>query len=408
MSNAPLFPLPSCYGAPSIDDDIFEKTLPQLPLATLWSFFNKLLRPEAPAYRDEGLYRQLLQRMGWHKLLRNEPLSGLAMEYLAKRMLYAWAKQSVINPIDRRLHLIYCLEQYTQFEPDALAPTIDLKSISEPELLSQFEGFCEHLGEERSSHLLTSLVFPWPWTSIVQQFNAAPDATFAYLQRFATLAQWMSEQSQLQSPLSLLLPQVLAWEKGAFRDLTQDLSVVSPIQCLVLVEGATEALILPAACRALGYQPVKEGVAFEPVGGKNPMLARYVEASEDYRFPICIVLDADAAAFTEDFEFYRRPQDRLFILKEGEIEDLYAPELILKTLDADYQPSETIGVDVLEKPRQTGRVKQFQALWHQYGLGHFDKIEFAQNVSSRLQSAADVSEPMRALIEAIWHVKASV
>ena len=284
-----------------------------------------------------------------------------------------------------------------------------------------------------------------PWAAVCRAFDehvaqCADDAKrYPYLYRFCLIAQrleqWYSQLAQA-SPQAMQEEALQACAHSAwvghideptfeaFLKLYREegpvfsarAGVAVPIQRLVLVEGSTEEVILPAMASVLGLDAEYNGIHIEAVGGKNQMLSTYVHHAEQRACPITVILDADARALIEDLAHYQRPRDQLICLEQGELEDLYPPSLIAATLNAHYDPHPlleesdilTFAQDVasmqlaqrLAKAKedamsgygpQTNNSAVLKILFNHYGWRTFDKVRFAQQLAQTL--SADFSRP---------------
>jgi hypothetical protein len=205
--------------------------------------------------------------------------------------------------------------------------------------------------------------------------------------------------------LTKMLPLLRTWSAEVFPDFSEAANFPKPIQELVLAEGSTEELLIPAVARALKYDLNREGILVLSVGGKNQMLQQYVAYAEQLAVPISIVLDKDAQNMLPDLAFYQRPGDEIFILEEGEFEDIYSWDLVVKTVNQCYHTTRTLTVSELKQRDGESRVKVLQRLWPELGLGLFDKVEFAQRLTQTV-TQANVSPSMRKLVERIIQAKA--
>ena len=69
---------------------------------------------------------------------------------------------------------------------------------------------------------------------------------------------------------------------------------VTPIKKLVIAEGITEEILLPAFAEANGYNFIENGVKIIAAGGKNQVVKLYYKLIEQVKVPIFILLDKDA------------------------------------------------------------------------------------------------------------------
>src|SRR5205085_382215 len=96
-----------------------------------------------------------------------------------------------------------------------------------------------------------------------------------------------------------------------------------------------------------------------------------------------------------------REQDAVFLLEAGEFEDMYTPELIVKTIHDQYLPSHPVTIADFAVYDGQSRVLTLQKLWARMGLGQFDKIEFAQALVKTLSGEDLVASAMGQLVQNI-------
>src|SRR5262249_52425244 len=98
---------------------------------------------------------------------------------------------------------------------------------------------------------------------------------------------------------------------------------------LLLVEGPTDALLIPhlAGCLSVDFDSL--GVMVLPAGGSNQVLRRFLDLRDLISIPIVVVVDSDAGQQAEVLADALRDNDRLHVLKSGEIEDVFADEVLV-------------------------------------------------------------------------------
>lgn len=111
------------------------------------------------------------------------------------------------------------------------------------------------------------------------------------------------------------------------------------IRKLILVEGATEEILLPKFAQLSGYDFEKEGAFLIASGGKNQVVKDYLFHRENLNLKIAVILDADAKEQIDGIGGVLRKQDRVLLLQEGEFEDLLPYSLILMMPIEDRFPS---------------------------------------------------------------------
>ncbi len=427
-----------------------ELQIRPLEAMTLFSVANRLLRFKFPPHRDYDLHLQILGKgLLFPQLSRNQlaMLPIKTIELLAQMVAEVSIQQ--LHPqrlphqqaMDCLLTMIIAVEESRQFAMESLVSE-DLalleahqqgslhgyffKPSKDWELLAhvlQTQGFQTGLaGHDPQSvdlhlayWLCRRLTVCFPWSGILNLFPVEYAETFPYLFRLYRIYQNLLEKEKALddgsvAPARLLenwLGRIEEWEKNEFPIFSQQAHIPAPVSVMVLAEGSTEELLLPALAQALDTDLDREGILIQPVGGKNQMLQQYVNYSEYLSVPIIVLMDKDAAPLLPDLNYYRREQDQIFILEEGEFEDIYALELIVKTVNEQYMPGKPLTLKMLKdaEAENDSRVKTLQYLWAELGLGLFDKVNFAQAMARTIREEKRLSPPMEQLMRTIIAAK---
>ena len=169
------------------------------------------------------------------------------------------------------------------------------------------------------------------------------------------------------------------------------------IKKLVLVEGATEEILLPHFSRLFGFDFAQKGVFLVASGGKNQVVKDYLFNRENLNLKIAVILDADAKEQCESISEILREQDDIFLLEDGEFEDLLCPELILKALNNEFKNTAQVLFEDLE-----GDLPMTQKLYELYkikGFGEFKKVEFSKIIHSAVINSSELGEKFERLVE---------
>jgi hypothetical protein len=417
---------------------------------TLFSVANRFLKLEFPPQRNYELCLQLVNKGLLNPQFSKTMLQTLPLktvELLAQLVFQTSAEPFVTEgasdpaAVDFVLSLMMAIEEAEQY--DLLALVSEDLAVMEAHQQGGLHGFyfkpnrnTEHLAHVLQAQgyrndfmafapdvlepylaywLCRRLTVIFPWTALLQGYSDEHAVVFPYLYRLGKVQAFMSQEldttldiTQPEVIIQQLVPQIDVWIREEFPRFSQEARIPTPIQELVLAEGSTEELLIPAISKALGYNLDYEGIMIQSVGGKNQMLQQYVQYAEQLTVPICIVLDKDAQSLLPDLSYYQRPQDNIFILEEGEFEDIYALELIVKTVNEYYQPNHPLTLNSLRKMEGSSRVKVLQTLWQDLGLGIFDKVEFAQHLVQTINHKKLLSPPMKRLVERIIEAKQNV
>lgn len=155
---------------------------------------------------------------------------------------------------------------------------------------------------------------------------------------------------------------------------------------LVLVEGATEAILLPILALRLGIDLNAIGAMIIPAGGANQVAKKYAQLKEFVAIPIFCLLDRDAEQQRDMIASQLRRSDHLYILKEGEIEDLIRIDTLVPLINrylasAQYAALSLKPVQESDFEPGLARTTVLEKLWRQRNLGKFDKVGFAKFIA---------------------------
>lgn len=298
------------------------------------------------------------------------------------------------------LNLLLGLEECQQLSPEGFSTGFPL-SRGAPGTFSRAE-FLAHLRQR---------VFPW--ATLLESLPPGLRLEYPVLEQIYRLHQRAQVSGCYQSLMKTETVIPIASLEYWLCQLHQGLepTVVRPVRVCILVEGVSEQILLPGLANQAGVDFARQGVLLKPVGGKKQMLQRYREEAGYVAGPLLILLDQDAAEIAEMLQQekvrVKRPADQVFLLPEGELEDLYPDTWIVEVVNRFYRPHPLLTTESLKVLRGSlaetsgGRfwpvrqVHLLERLWQENQWGRFDKADFAQKLSMLL---ADVSSlpPMQA------------
>ncbi len=171
------------------------------------------------------------------------------------------------------------------------------------------------------------------------------------------------------------------------------------IKKVLLVEGATEEILLPKFALIAGLDFEKEGVFLTASGGKNQVVKDYLFHRENLNLKIAVILDSDAKEQSDSINAILRGQDDILLLEDGEFEDLLPLDLILKVLNKEFKNT----AQVFKKDLQED-LPMTQKLYELYkikGFGEFKKVEFAHLIFDSLRDLSDLGEKILQVVEFI-------
>ena len=170
-----------------------------------------------------------------------------------------------------------------------------------------------------------------------------------------------------------------------------------PIEKVLLVEGLTEEILLPAFSKFLGYDFYQKGIQVIPAGGKNQVVKMYYKLSQELRLPIFLLLDRDAEENILQIKPRLRDIDKIHLVSCGEFEDLLPKSLIIKTVNKELSNFATISEEDLSDC--VGEAENLENIFKEKGLHEFKKAEFAKLVRENISEESDVSDEIRDIIK---------
>lgn len=172
-----------------------------------------------------------------------------------------------------------------------------------------------------------------------------------------------------------------------------------PIEKVLLVEGLTEEILLPAFSKFIGYDFYQKGVQIIPAGGKNQVVKMYYRLTEELKLPIFLLLDKDAEENIAQIKPKLRSIDYIHLVSCGEFEDLLPVPLIIKAVNSCLKNFAMITEDDLDD--RLSKVENLENIFKTKGLHEFKKAEFAKLVRLNIGEASDVSQEIADIINEI-------
>jgi hypothetical protein len=172
-----------------------------------------------------------------------------------------------------------------------------------------------------------------------------------------------------------------------------------PVKKLILTEGITEEILLPQFAKVSGFNFKEQGVFILATGGKSKVLSIYAELKYILKIPVFILLDNDAEAVYKDVVSVIRVQDRAYLIKAGEFEDILDKRLIQKAfedMNYDIQPP-----SLEELYSENGTVEALEFLWKSRNLGEFRKAHLAKAVREVLNEKSYITEEINEILKII-------
>ncbi len=169
-----------------------------------------------------------------------------------------------------------------------------------------------------------------------------------------------------------------------------------PIEKVILVEGITEEILLPAFSRYLGFDFYREGIQVIAAGGKNQVVKMYYKLIEELRVPVFILLDRDAEENINQIKPKLRSTDKIHLVSCGEFEDLLPKSLIVKTVNNEFNNFAVITEDDLDS--DIPEAKNLENIFKTKGFHEFKKADFAKLVKDNITEDTDISAEIASII----------
>ena len=196
----------------------------------------------------------------------------------------------------------------------------------------------------------------------------------------------------------------LQWLKALSSDknieqLRNEHGFIFPIKEIIIVEGATEEILLPEFAKFCNYDFDKNGIYIISAGGKNKVVKLYYELIETIKLPIFVLLDKDAKENLEQIQPKLRAIDKIHLLKCGEFEDLLPLELVKRTLNYELSNISIMDKELLNS--EEPRTKVLEEIFKTRGMHEFKKAEFARMIKNNIQTQSDISTEIIEIIKEI-------
>ncbi len=164
---------------------------------------------------------------------------------------------------------------------------------------------------------------------------------------------------------------------------------LSPEKIIILVEGTTEEKLLPLFAKVNGLDFDKSGVKIIPSGGKNQVARIYRKYCDKINLPILIILDSDARPVKTEIESILKEKDRIFLIPDGEFEDIIPEKLIKNAINKYYSLLNSVSLEELRE--NSSKVETFEKIWKEKGFGEFKKSDFADIIADNISENEEVT-----------------
>lgn len=196
-----------------------------------------------------------------------------------------------------------------------------------------------------------------------------------------------------ETPVNIKWLKEIAKSDGNLIMLRKEKALKYPVEKVILAEGITEEILLPAFSKYLGKDFYKRGIHIIAAGGKNQVVKMYYRLIEEIKLPIYILLDKDAEENINQIKPKLRKIDKIHLVSCGEFEDLLPKSLIVKTVNKHFENFLTVTEKDLESEYSTAKV--LTELFRLKGLHEFKKADFAKLVRENINEDSDISSEIR-------------
>lgn len=200
------------------------------------------------------------------------------------------------------------------------------------------------------------------------------------------------------------LPCNLKWLKSLAKEKNQaekreKFALKFPIEKVILVEGITEEILLPKFAKLCGCDFYKRGINLISAGGKNQVVRIFYQLADVLKLPIFVLLDSDAKSNFEEIKPKLRKGDVVYVLKNGEFEDVLPLNLIKRTLNQMLKNFSSISIDELRKDMPMTKI--LHEILKEKGID-FKKAEFAALVGENI-TEKDISSEIQEIVAQLRH-----
>lgn len=352
---------------------------------------ERLTRFKHPSMRKPRVYKEILSKFTIEPKITTKNTSQFPIKDLDKLVSIIWNesvksldKDTGLNPL---INEYLALEDLALYSPkELLASSIDARAdIEENELIT----FCRSLGYktnkvvsdcylEYSKHNLLNI-------SGLLSFIKTVKTSSLHIKRLIKLNEIINTKSSLIFQESIKL--------------REDNLFGFPISGVVIAEGITEEKLLPLFAKIQGFDFQKVGVKLLSAGGKNQVARMYNELKDILNVPIFVLLDEDAKSIFDVIDKILKPKDGMFLIPEGEFEDILPKTLVFKALNKHFKLSNTVSLE--EITSNNSMCSLLNDLWKEKGFGSFNKSLFAEIIAENIEAKEDLSPTLVEIIEKI-------
>ena len=204
-------------------------------------------------------------------------------------------------------------------------------------------------------------------------------------------------------PVNLRRLKAVMTDYTGIKEKRESMALRFPVEKVVLCEGITEEILLPAFSKLAGFDFDRKGIKLISAGGKNQVAKVYCELKDELKIPVFILLDADAVETSLLIKNVLRPIDDIYLIKHGEFEDIFSLNLIKRTINKRYKNiCECTISDFKKSAPMTKILTEFYRINE---LGDFQKADFAKELAENLKYKSDLTPEILEIVKQIKLLK---
>ena len=310
-------------------------------------------------------------------------------------------QEQIIISLDRLTRFKYTKEKYFRVFTDIILSNLIEPKLKKSELLAMDANEIKNIAEEIFNNSLNKNSNNYVINQKLKEYENSVFVNDDYTQRL------LSNKINYYDAVDLAegnLPVNLKWLKSLKEDWEQkvareELGLKFPIEKVILVEGLTEEILLPAFSKYLGFDFYRKGIQVIGAGGKNQVVKMYYKLIEELKVPVFLLLDRDAEENIRQIKPKLREIDKIHLVSCGEFEDLLPKSLIIKTLNSHFVNFTTVTDNDLAD--DLPEVKNLENIFKTKGLHEFKKADFAKLVRDNITENSDISDEIADIVKEI-------
>ena len=310
-------------------------------------------------------------------------------------------KEQIIISLDRLTRFKYTKEKYFRVFTDIILSNLIEPKIKKCELLAMDACDIKNIAEEIFNGSLNKNSNNYVINEKLKKYENSVFVNDDYAQKF------LDNKINYYDAIDLIEEDIsvnLKWLKSLKEDWVQKAArethcLKFPIEKVILVEGLTEEILLPAFSKFLGFDFYRKGIQVIGAGGKNQVVKMYYKLIEELKIPIFLLLDRDAEENIRQIKPKLREIDKIHLVSCGEFEDLLPKSLIIKTLNSHFVNFTTVTDKDLAD--DLPEAKNLENIFKTKGLHEFKKADFAKLVRENITENSDISKEIADIVKEI-------